>query len=73
MGRSVVPSADRSTVWLSDLIEATEEIATSAKSCDATIVQAFTHRLQMQSDARRPGAYPNGTGSHSRSQRIAAA
>jgi hypothetical protein len=46
MGRTV-PSADPSTVWLSELIEAAEVLAASAKPCDPAIVTAFGHRLEM--------------------------
>jgi len=46
MGRTV-PSADPSTVWLADLIEAAEVLAASAEPCDAVIVRAFSHRLEM--------------------------
>jgi hypothetical protein len=45
MGRSALPSTDRSTVWLSHLIEATEAVAQSVEPCDAAIVKAFSHRL----------------------------
>ena len=45
MGRSV-PSADPSTVWLADLIEAAEVLAASAEPCDPAIVRAFSHRLE---------------------------
>ena len=34
-------SADFSTVWLADLIEATEMVAASAEPCDPAIVKAF--------------------------------
>ena len=50
MDRSAVPGADRSTVWLADLIDAAEVVATSAETCDPAIVRAFSHRLQMSSD-----------------------
>ncbi len=33
MGRSALPSTDRSVVWLADLIEATEVVGASAKPC----------------------------------------
>ena len=46
MGRTV-PSADPSTVWLADLIEAAEVLAASAEPCDPAIVRAFSHRLEM--------------------------
>jgi hypothetical protein len=46
MGRTV-PSADPSTVWLADLIEAAEVLAASAEPCDAAIARAFSHRLEM--------------------------
>ena len=46
MGRTV-PSADPSTVWLAELIEAAEVLAASAKPCDPAIVTAFGHRLEM--------------------------
>jgi hypothetical protein len=31
MSRSVLPSTDRSTIWLAELIEATEAVATSTR------------------------------------------
>ena len=46
MGRTV-PSADPSTVWLAELIEAAEALAASAEPCDRAIVTAFGHRLEM--------------------------
>ena len=46
MGRTV-PSADPSTVWLADLIEAAEVLGASAELCDPAIVRAFSHRLEM--------------------------
>jgi hypothetical protein len=45
MDRSNLPSADPSTVWLADLVEATEAVAASAEPCDPAIVEAFSHRL----------------------------
>src|SRR5262249_54660772 len=36
-----VPSADPKTVWLTDLIEAAEEVAASTEPCDPAIVRAF--------------------------------
>jgi hypothetical protein len=48
--RSTLPSADPSTVWLADLIEATEVVAASAKPCDPAIVKAFSDRLQKRAD-----------------------
>ena len=51
MGRTV-PSADPSTVWLVDLIEAAEVLSASAEPCDPAIVEAFGHRLEMRADAR---------------------
>ena len=53
MDRSTLPSADPSTVWLADLIEATEVVAASAEPCDPVIVKAFRHRLETRADARR--------------------
>ena len=50
MDRSALPGADRSSVWLTDLIDAAEVVATSAETCDPAIVRAFSHRLQMSSD-----------------------
>jgi hypothetical protein len=52
MGRSASPSADPSTVWLADLIEATEVVAASAEPCDPSIVKAFSHRLELRTDVR---------------------
>ena len=46
MGRSV-SSADPSTAWLADLIEAAEVLAASAEPCDPAIVRAFSHRLEL--------------------------
>ena len=45
-GRTV-PSADPSTVWLADLIEAAEVLAASTEPCDPDIVRSFSHRLEM--------------------------
>ena len=42
MDRSNLPSADPSTVWLADLIEATEAVAASTEPCDPAIVEAFS-------------------------------
>jgi hypothetical protein len=53
MGRTV-PSADPTTVWLADLIEAAEVLAASAEPCDPAIVEAFGHRLEMRVDVRPP-------------------
>ena len=54
MDRSTSPSADPGTVWLADLIEATEVVAASAEPCDPAIVKAFSHRLECSSvQARR--------------------
>ena len=50
MDRSTLPSADPSTVWLADLIEATEVVTASAEPCDPAIVKAFSHRLHMRAD-----------------------
>jgi hypothetical protein len=46
MGRSI-SSADRSTVWLADLIKAAAVLGASAEPCDPAIVRAFSHRLEM--------------------------
>ena len=51
MGRSALPSTDRSTVWLADLIEATEAVAASTELCDPALVTAFIHRLEMHAGA----------------------
>jgi hypothetical protein len=52
MDRSAVPNTSNSTVWLADLIQATEAVASSAEPCDPTIVAAFSHRLEMRADVR---------------------
>ena len=54
MDRSTLPNADPSTVWLADLIEATEVVAASAEPCDPAIVKAFSHRLELRADVRPP-------------------
>jgi hypothetical protein len=53
-----VPSADPSTVWLADLIEAAEVLAASAEPCDAAIVRAFSHRLEMPGLPLLPSEVP---------------
>jgi hypothetical protein len=57
MGRTV-PSADPSTVWLADLIEAAEVLAASAKLCDPAIVRAFSLRLEMPGLPLLPSEVP---------------
>jgi len=52
MDRSTLLSADPSTVWLADLIEATEVLAASAEPCDPAIMKAFSNRLAMRADIR---------------------
>jgi hypothetical protein len=52
MDRSTLPGADPSTVWLADLIEATEVVAASAEPCDPAVVKAFSHRLALRADVR---------------------
>ena len=54
MGRSALPSTDRSTVWLAHLIEAAEVLAASAEPCDPANVKAFGDRLEMRVDVRPP-------------------
>jgi hypothetical protein len=57
MGRTV-PSADPSTVWLADLIEAAQVLAASAEPCDPAIVRAFSHRLEMPGLPLLPSEVP---------------
>jgi len=52
MGRSALPSTDRSTVWLADLIEAMEAVAATAEPCHPAIVKAFSHRLELRAGVR---------------------
>jgi hypothetical protein len=52
MDRSTLSSADPSTVWLADLIEATEVVAASAELCDPAIVRTFSRRLELRVDVR---------------------
>lgn len=47
-----LPIADRSTVWLAGLIEATEAVAAVNKPCDPDTVKAFSDRLAMRADVR---------------------
>jgi hypothetical protein len=49
-GPSTLPTADPSSVWLTDLIEATEVLAVSAEPCDPAIMKAFSNRLEMRAD-----------------------
>ena len=58
MDRPTLPSADPSTVWLADLIEATEVVAASAEPCDPAIVKAFSHRLELRADVSRSSNRP---------------
>ena len=53
MGRSALPGTDPSTVWLADLIEASEVVAASAEPCDYAIVKAFSHCLELRADLRQ--------------------
>ena len=57
MGRTV-PSADPSTVWLADLIEAAGVLAASAEPCDPAIARAFSHRLEMPGLPLLPSEVP---------------
>jgi hypothetical protein len=50
IGRSDLPSTDRSTVWLADLIEAAEVVAASAEQCNPAAMKAFSYRLAMGAD-----------------------
>ena len=54
MDRSTLPSADPSTVWLADLIEAAEVVAASAEPCDPAKLKAFGHRLESGARSSRP-------------------
>ena len=54
MDRSTLPGADPSTIWLADLIEATEVLAASVEPCDPAIMKAFSHRLELRVDVRPP-------------------
>ena len=53
-GSSTLTKADPSSVWLADLIDATEVVASSAEPCNPAIVKAFGHRLAMGADVRPP-------------------
>jgi hypothetical protein len=52
IGRSALPSKDRSTVWLADLIEAAEVVAASAEPCNPAAMKAFSNRLAMGTNDR---------------------
>jgi hypothetical protein len=52
MGHTASSSTDPSTVWLVDLIEATEVVAASDEPCDPAIVTMFSHRLRAGADGR---------------------
>jgi hypothetical protein len=52
MDRLVLPSTDRSAVWLADLIKAIEVLAASSKPCDRATMKAFSERLGMRADVR---------------------
>ena len=65
MDRSTLPSADPSTVWLADLIEATEVVAASAEPCDPRHSEGVqpssgvAHRCQAPVRTGRLGARAN--------------
>ena len=50
--RSAISNADPATVWLEDLIEATEGVAASTEPCHPAIVKAFSHRKKLRADVR---------------------
>lgn len=50
MVRSAQLNTDRSITWLTDLIEATEVVASSDEPCAPTIVKAFIEHLEMGLD-----------------------
>jgi hypothetical protein len=50
MARSALPSTDRSTVWLADLIEAAEVVAASTKPCSPAAMKAFGDHLAMSAN-----------------------
>ena len=54
MGRSAIPSADPTTVWLKDLIEAMEAVAATAQPSHPAIVKAYSHRLKLRAGVRPP-------------------
>ena len=60
MGRSAQPNTDRSITWLTDLILATEVVASSDEPCALAIVEAFSERLEMGLDRRLVDERPRG-------------
>jgi hypothetical protein len=49
MGRSALRSADPSTIWLADLIEAMEALAATAEPCHPAMVRVQAFRVQLAS------------------------
>jgi len=60
MDRSTLPSADPSTVWLTDLIETSEVLAVSTEPCDPAIMKAFSSHLEMRRPLFGPAAMDTG-------------
>jgi hypothetical protein len=53
-------TADPSTVWLTDLIEAAEVVVVSAEPCDPAMVRAFSRHLESGPIARLPPRMAHG-------------
>jgi hypothetical protein len=47
IGRSVLSSSKGSTVWLASLIDAMEEVGSSAAPCDPSVTNALWQQLRL--------------------------
>jgi hypothetical protein len=58
MGRFQLPrSAEASTAWLMRLIEAMDNVASSAQACEASVVEAFSNRLDLPATPLIPDGF----------------
>jgi hypothetical protein len=67
MGR-FQPPVEPSTVWLRDLVEAMDEVATSAAKPSATDREAFANRLELPAMLAPPGTFIRPPSNHPRDQ-----
>jgi hypothetical protein len=57
MGRFQPQFAEPSTVWLMRLIEAIDDVASSAPACEASVIEAFSNRLDLPATPLIPDGF----------------
>lgn len=57
MGRFQPQFAEPSTVWLMRLIEAMDDVASSAPACEASVIEAFSNRLDLPATPLIPDGF----------------